>query len=154
MSHLKNTDYNGDFYAWLNHNAALLRQGKFSEIDIDNVAEELEGMARSEKRELMQRLILLLTHLLKWQYPPGGRSWKYAIGELRFSLANLLEESPSLWKELEESLGVAYKKAVEVTVDETNLKERDFPAKCPFTIAQCLDKSFFPDEINNAVATC
>jgi len=74
-------DYNKDFYAWLMKNADLLRQHKFNEVDIEHVAEELESMGKSEKRELTSRLTVLLAHLLKWklQLILRSRSWKNTI---------------------------------------------------------------------------
>jgi hypothetical protein len=66
--------YEKDFYAWANKNAELLRTGKLSEVDAENIAEELETMGRSEKRELTNRLAVLLAHLLKWVFQPELRS--------------------------------------------------------------------------------
>jgi hypothetical protein len=69
MMPIQNSEsYKQDFYAWAMKNAALIRQGRFSEIDAEHVAEELESMGKSEKRELISRLSILLTHLLKWQF--------------------------------------------------------------------------------------
>jgi hypothetical protein len=68
------TDYDHDFYAWTFEQAARLRNGCWTELDVENIAEELESLGRSEKRELISRLSVLLTHLLKWQYQPGLRS--------------------------------------------------------------------------------
>ena len=53
------TLYDTDFYAWANEQAALLRAGRLSEADIENIAEEIESMGRSEKRELINRLTVL-----------------------------------------------------------------------------------------------
>ncbi|MBF0551328.1 MAG: DUF29 domain-containing protein, partial [Deltaproteobacteria bacterium] len=90
--------YDRDFYAWTMNNAELIRQGRFSEIDIEHLAEELEGMGRSEKRALISRLAVLLAHLLKWTFHPGLRctSWKYTIKEQRRRVLALLKDSPSL----------------------------------------------------------
>jgi hypothetical protein len=49
------SEYQKDFYAWLMDNAKLLREKKFTEIDAEHVAEELESMGKSEKRELINR---------------------------------------------------------------------------------------------------
>ena len=62
------TLYAEDFYLWTQQQAALLRTGKWQELDYENLAEEMESVGRSEKRELGNRLEVLLTHLLKWQY--------------------------------------------------------------------------------------
>jgi hypothetical protein len=105
--------YEQDFYAWAIHNAELLRQGRLSEIDVEHIAEELECMGRSERRELMSRLAVLLAHLLKWVYQPHrrSRSWRAAIEGQREDLKVLLEESPSLKPELEQKLNEAYRRA-------------------------------------------
>ena len=66
--------YDRDFYAWTAEQAALLRAGKLSGADIPHIAEEIESMGRSEKRELVSRLTILLQHLLKWQFQPDRRS--------------------------------------------------------------------------------
>jgi len=80
--------YDRDFYAWANEQAALLRAGKLSDADVANIAEEIESMGRSEKRELVSRLVVLLLHLLKWQYQPArrGRSWQVTIENTRDEL--------------------------------------------------------------------
>jgi hypothetical protein len=73
--------YDSDFFAWANEQASLLRAGKLSSADIENIAEEIESMGKSEKRELVSRLTILLLHLLEWQSQPGlrGNSWRYTI---------------------------------------------------------------------------
>jgi hypothetical protein len=60
--------YDDDFYAWANEQAALLRAGRLSEADLEHIAEEIESMGRTEKRELISHLTVLLGHLLKWRY--------------------------------------------------------------------------------------
>ena len=73
--------YERDFYAWANEQAGLLRAGKLSEADLEHIAEEIESMGKSEKRELVNRLSVLLMHLLKWQFQATGRgtSWRLTI---------------------------------------------------------------------------
>jgi hypothetical protein len=68
------TSYDADFYGWANEQAELLRAGRLDEADIANIAEEIESMGRGEKRELVDRLTILLMHLLKWHFQPGFRS--------------------------------------------------------------------------------
>lgn len=142
---LKNK-YEKDFYAWTMHNAKLIRQGKFSEIDVDNVAEEIESMGRSDKRELINRLAVLIAHLLKWEFQPERRSnsWKMTIREQRSNVKELLSESPSLKHEIESKLIDAYKKALFTAIRETGMPIKTFPKKCPFTLEQCLRETFFP----------
>lgn len=142
------SEYHSDFYAWLIHNASLMRQGKLAEIDVENVAEELEAMGRSEKRELVNRLAVLMAHLLKWAYQPQKRtsSWKYTIREQREQVFEVLEDSPSLKYELEEKLMRAYKRAVLIAAKETKLSEKRFPKICPFSLEDVLNDDFYPSE--------
>jgi len=146
MTKRTHQEYEKDFYAWAIHNAKLLREGKLSEIDIEHIAEEIESMGKSEKRELINRLAVLLAHLLKWEFQSERRSnsWKYTIKEQRLRLHDLLKESPSLKKSLEENVNHAYEHAVVIAVGETDLSERTFPKKCPFSLHEALDKDFFP----------
>ena len=140
-------EYDKDFYAWILHNVALIRAGKLSQIDSEHVAEELESMGRTEKRELISRLAILIAHLLKWKFQSAKRSksWKYTIKERRTQLFDLLEESPSLKYDLETKLEHAYEQAIFTAIRETGMDESDFPTGCPFSLEQCLDHNFFPD---------
>jgi hypothetical protein len=137
--------YDADFYAWAMANAKLLRAGKVLDADLANIAEELESMGRSEKRELNSRLTVLLAHLLKWRYQPKRRSrgWAATIVEQRLQTADLLTDSPSLRRELPENFARAYANAVKVAEKETGL---DLPEQCPFTLEDALDEQFWPEK--------
>jgi hypothetical protein len=139
--------YEKDFYAWLMRSAELLRQRKFSELDAENIAEELEGMARSDKRQLINRFAVLLAHLLKWQYEPKRRSksWERTIREQRKRIYILLEDSPSLKYEIEKKLSDAYEIAVLNAANETSVDESGFPESCEYSLEEILDNEFFPD---------
>lgn len=139
--------YESDFYAWAMQSADLLREGRFAELDISHIAEELESMGRSDKRELNSRLAVLIAHLLKWRYQPERRSnsWKYTIKEQRFEVADLLEESPSLKGEMNQHLEHAYEKALLMALKETGFSIDVFPVQCPFSLMQILDFGFFPE---------
>jgi hypothetical protein len=140
-------EYEKDFYAWTSHNAELLRKGKFSQLDIKNVAEEIESMGKRDKRELLSRLALLIAHLLKWQFQSARRSksWLLAIKNQRLEIIDLLKESPSLKHEIELQFHHAYEKAILFASEETGIDENEFPDHCPFTLEQCLDNRFFPE---------
>ncbi len=139
--------YEQDFYAWLMQNAALLRQGRISEIDVEHIAEELETMGRSERRELLSRLAVLLAHLLKWVYQPNrrSRSWRATIEGQREDLKVLIAESPSLKPELEQRIEEAYRRARIEAEKQTGIKKDYFPETCPFSLEQTLDNAFWPD---------
>lgn len=91
MTMKRKQKYEKDFYAWAIHNAKMLRERRLSEIDIENIAEEIESLGKSEKRELLNRLAVLLAHLLKWKFQPAkqSNSWKFTIKEQRFELKDL-----------------------------------------------------------------
>ena len=132
--------YDRDFYAWANEQAALLRAGRLSAADIAHIAEEIESMGRSEKRELTSRLAMLLAHLLKWRFQPGrrGRSRQATIREQRSEVADVLADNPSLGARLDELLPNAYGKAVQIAIRETDLPEETFPAICPWSFEQAM----------------
>ena len=140
-------NYESDFYAWANEQAALLRAGKLSSADIENIAEEIESIGRGEKRELVNRLDVLLLHLLKWQFQPGSRSqsWRSSIREQRIRLASHLKDNPSLKSKLDEAMGEAYQLAIIEAGRETGLPESAFPAVCPYAFDQAIGADFWPN---------
>ena len=142
------TLYDRDFYAWANEQAALLRAGRLSEADIQHVAEEIETMGKTEKRELVSRLKVLLMHLLKWQFQPGGRStsWRLTIAEQRREVVDHLADNPSLKAKLPEAMESAYGGAILAAARETNLDLITFPSACPWSFEQILDAEFWPGE--------
>jgi len=139
--------YEQDFYAWLLQSAQLLREKKFSQLDIANIAEELEGMARSDKRQLINRLAVLLAHLLKWQYQSYIRSknWQRTIKEQRKRIKLLLQDSPSLKYEIEQKIATAYEIAILSAANETSLDEDTFPETCEYSLDEILNQEFYPD---------
>lgn len=141
------TLYETDFYAWTQHQAALLRAEEFSEVDWHNLIEEIETLGRSDKRELSNRLEVLLMHLLKWQYQARKRSksWRVTIAEQRRRLRGLLAESPSLRAQLDVFVLIAYPDAIQAATIETGLPEQTFPAQCPWSSVQIMDETFWPE---------
>lgn len=139
--------YDRDFYLWIQATAQQLKEGKFNEIDIPNLIEEIESMGRSEKRELKSRLIVLLMHLLKWQYQPEKRSesWRSTISEQRICIEGLLEDSPSLQPLISEVLDDCYQKARLKASEETGIKLNFFPKGSPFTLEETLQASLLND---------
>lgn len=135
-----------DFYAWLSHNATLIRAGRVSEADLANIAEELEDMGRSDKRALGSHIGVLLPHLLKWQYQPAQRSnsWRGSIYNARRAIAKLLKESPSLRGLMPPLMVDEYPDARYNALIETGLPEDAFPIVCPYSIEAMLDKGFWP----------
>jgi hypothetical protein len=145
---VEKTTYEQDFQAWALENATLLHQGKLADIDVLHIAEELEGMGASERRELQSRLQVLVCHLLKHQYQPErrGKNWLLTIGHQRDAIDRLLKQSPSLRPLLDNAEEIAdiYAKAIRDTVIETELDHHLFPSRCPYAIDQLLDGDFLP----------
>lgn len=143
----RSANYDQDFYAWLLYSANLLRAKKFEALDRDNIAEELEGMARSDKRQLINRMAILVAHLLKWQFQPALRSgsWRQTIKEQRKRIMLLLSDSPSLKPELKNRLQDAYDIAVLSAASQTGLDEDAFPVSCEYQLEELLDTDFYPD---------
>lgn len=144
---MSNTLYDRDFYAWTAQQAALLRAGRLSEADIGNIAEEIESMGRSEKRELVSRLAVLLLHLLKWRHQPGhrGNSWRLTIEAQRAALLDHLADNPSLRARVEEAMRSAYRQARIEAERETGLARETFPEACPFAFDDAVRDGFWPD---------
>lgn len=140
--------YETDFHAWTLHNAELLRQGRLTDLDVEHLAEELESMSAGERRELLNRLQVLLLHLLKHQFQPErrGKSWRLTINHQRTAIERLLEQSPSLKRFLSaEQLAKVYHKAMRDAVIETDLDAHLFPIDCPYRLEQILDEDWLPD---------
>ena len=151
---MEKAEYENDFYAWLNHNITLLRERRLAELDVDNLIEELVDMGREKRGELVSRFIILIAHLLKWQFQLQqlssrwqefeGKSWRKTIIEQRLQIENKLEDNPSLKPYLDEAIHKAYPKAVIFAVKETGIAKSHFPDNCPYTMEQLLDYDFYP----------
>jgi hypothetical protein len=139
--------YDQDFYAWANEQAGLLRDGRLTEADIEHIAEEIESLGKSEKRELVSRLRVLLLHLLKWRFQPSRRSasWEGSIVNTRDELEEHLRDNPSLKSQIADALEVAYRRAVVDAATETTLKKTSFPRACPWTYDELMDPDFWPE---------
>ena len=140
-------NYREDYHAWALKNAQLLREGRFEEIDIDNIAEELEDMGASKERELESRLGVLLAHLLKWVYQPERRSnsWLATIEEQRRRIERLVRKNPSLKSKIDDCFLDAYGDARLIASRETGLNKKIFPEENPFTLEQTLNNDYWPE---------
>jgi hypothetical protein len=143
------TSYDEDVIAWANEQAALLRAGKLSAIDIEHIAEEIEDVGKSEQRELANRMAVLLSHLLKWEFQSErrGASWEATIHTQRNSIERRIRKTPSLKASLNDPdwWADAWDDAVEAASKETGLSYTTFPETCPWSMEQTLDPTFFPD---------
>ena len=140
------TGYHTDFYAWLLTQAAHVRAKAWDTLDIDNLAEELETLGRSERHAVWSHLRVLLLHLLKWTYQPErrGRSWRGSITRARQNLARRLRQSPSLGAELPDFTAEAYADARRLAADQTGTPLATFPETCPWSPDHLMDLDFLP----------
>jgi hypothetical protein len=134
------SDYETDFYAWLQGQAAILREWRPPQLDWENLAEEIESMGRRERNQLVNRLRVLLAHLLKWHYQPErrGPSWESTIAEQRVRVRRLLAQNPSLKPFLPEGFTEAYELGRLLASAETNLPASVFPTEPPFDLDYAL----------------
>ena len=141
------TDYEIDLAAWSDQQAAALRRRAANEIDWENVAEEIESLGRSDKREIRNRLAVIVEHLLKWAYQPDQRSssWRGSVVEARQQIASLIDESPSLQAYPAAVLTARHgawahgRARAEAASGITGL-----PEVCPWSAEQLLDDAFWP----------
>lgn len=144
--------YEQDFYLWIQTTAELLKQKNFTQLDLENLIEEIETMGRSEKKALRSNLEVVLMHLLKYKYQAEKRSgsWRATIREHRKRLKQALEESPSLKPYFDEVLGECYDHARLLAADETELAVATFSEQCPFIPEQILNPDFLPESDNSS----
>ena len=146
---LRPTSIDEDFALWSAEQAALIRAGKFDRVDLENVAEEIESLGRSDRHQIANRLVVLLQHLLNYQFQPENRtnSWRASILGQREAINALIEDSPSLAPHPAKVLARSYRVGRLEASGETKLPLGTFPETCPYTIAQILDTEFLPGEL-------
>jgi len=140
------TLYETDFVEWTEQQVQLLRAEEFEKVDWTNVIEEIESLGATQKREVKNRLVILLMHLLKWQFQEShrSRSWNITIDNQRIDIEVVLGDNPSLRAHLPEFVASAYPIAIRKTAVETELPRTTFPPACPYTLEQIMDEDFLP----------
>jgi hypothetical protein len=128
-------DYNRDFYSWLMEQARFVREGRWTEVDRDNLAEEIESLGREQFNKLESALRVLLLHFLKWDHQPDlrSRSWALSVEVQRVELHDVIEDNPGLKPRIGEAIARAYRKARIEAARETGLDEDVFPQPCPYS---------------------
>ena len=139
--------YERDFYTWTKNQAHALAQHRAELLDWENLAQELGFMGTREKNEIKSRLVVLLTHLLKWQYQSSKRSisWFTTIANQRDDLQDVLNENPGLRQVIPGLLAKAYRNARREAAAETGLGIKTFPEDCDYELGQILDTMFICD---------
>lgn len=140
------TPYGVDYARWCEEQGALLRAGRLDVLDREHLAEEIESLGRSDRREIESRLKSLLMHLLKWEHQPEKRtpSWRTSIVEQRRQMAKVVKESPSLRNYDRSVLAEEYEYARAEAAEETGLAIERFPETCPYSLDQIRRLDFYP----------
>ncbi|MDZ8135892.1 MAG: DUF29 domain-containing protein [Nostoc sp. DedQUE04] len=141
------TLYEQDFCAWVERTAELLRSHQWDTLDLEHLIEEVVDLGKSQQRALQSALRLVLSHLLKWKYQPErpSRSWQVTITYERLNIDELLQESPSLQRFLNDAewINTIYQRARREAMVETGLSEDNFAIACPFSVDEILDLDFY-----------
>ncbi len=145
-----NTAYETDVILWSQEQARALRERDFAKLDLEHLADEIEDVGKSEKRELASRMAVLLARLLKWRSQPERRSasWRNTVNLQRKRIALLIKATPSLKAVLREPdwHEQMWLDAIAQASRETGLDEGAFPEASPWDLAATLDPDFWPDE--------
>lgn len=136
--------YDRDFYSWSLEQARLVREGHWTAVDRDNVAEEIESLGREQFNKLESAIRILLVHMLKWDHQPArrSRSWAISIREHRLRLGHVLEDNPGLRPRIAEAIARAYQRARLTATKETGLEESSFPPNCSYSWDDIVSREF------------
>lgn len=135
------TLYGTDFAEWAAQTAELLRERRFDEIDIENVAEEIRSLGDSQFQGARSQLRRMILHLIKQKIQPerDGASWRASIVNAQREIPDAIDLSPSLRRRVGEALATVYIQALRDAGHETGLATHEVPAKCPFTLTELLE---------------
>ena len=143
------SSYDKDVILWSEEQARLLRARRFAELDIEHLADEIEDVGKSEKRELASRMAVLLAHLLKWTRQPENQtnSWRSTIIVQRKRIALAIKETPSLKAVMRDRdwQDAVWLDALAQACKETGLAEESLPEACPWTMESSVDPEFWPE---------
>lgn len=136
--------YDSDFYSWSQEQGRLVREGRWAEIDRENVAEEIESLGREQFNKLESAFRVLLMHMLKWDHQPErrSRSWALSIREQRIVLRNVIADNPGLKPRIEEAMARGYEMARVAAANETGLPEKILPETCPYSFDDVTSRAF------------
>jgi hypothetical protein len=144
---MSRTLYERDYGLWAEQMADLIAAGRFGELDIENLVEEVRDLSKRERDHLLSSLRLIVQHLLKWDYQPQkrSRSWQVTIQRERLNIKKYLRDSPSLKRYLtDEYLGQVYETGRLDAIGETGL---EMPVVCPYAIADVLERDLEVGEL-------
>ncbi len=141
--------YDQDYQMWLETTLEQLRNSQYSQVDWENLLEEIEGMTHSDKRALKSLLTRLFEHFLKLAYWESEREynqagWKGEIQNFRVQIKDLLEDSPSLKPYLIDIIAKSYQNSVKIASRKMEVSSNTFPSVPIANLEQILDDNWFP----------
>ena len=141
--------YDQDFALWIEKTVKQLKSGDLSQVDLENLIEEVESLGKSQPKAVDNFLTRLLEHLLKRCYvvlPDCYRGWEIEIRNFRKELKKEFKYSPSLKRFMIEILEECYREALEAVKED--YPDSNFPDVCPFAedIDGLLNHKFWQDE--------
>jgi hypothetical protein len=141
--------YDQDFALWIEKTVKQLKSGDLSQVDLENLIEEVESLGKSQPKAVDNFLTRLLEHLLKRCYvvlPDCYRGWEIEIRNFRKELKKEFKYSPSLKRFMIEILEECYREALEAMKED--YPDSNFPDVCPFAedIDGLLNNKFWQDE--------
>jgi hypothetical protein len=136
------TLYDTDFVEWSARTAELVRAGRFDEVDLEHVAEEIEDLGKRDRWAVQSQMLRLLLHQIKRKIQPEREtvSWRHSIVQSQDRISGRLQDSPSLKRFLEQELQDIYIRAIRGALFETGVKNPGLPEQCPFRLDQLLDR--------------
>lgn len=151
--------YETDFFEWTQRQAAALRrmaaERTNSELDLEHLAEEIESVGGSDRKEVKSRLTTILEHMLKIAYSPAYEplnGWRGTIRTQRRDLLATLAQSPSLRRVVQDEFEDAYRNAADDSrLSHIDLALAPIPTTCPFDLeSQVLAKDWLPEPLVRA----
>lgn len=142
--------YETDFHAWTQSQSQAVEEGRWTDVDAVNVADEIRSLGHQVEQEIGDRLEILLSYLLKWRQLAEyrGLAWKENIDRQRQELADLFAENSSLAGNRERFVARAYEPARGRLKYETYFSSTDFSPSCPFTAEEVFDPNYFPEDLD------
>ena len=127
--------YDVDYAAWLDAQIDALRSGRFDQLDLEHLVDEVSDLGKASYNAYISALLIVLLHLLKWDLQEERRSggWANSIDEHRSRVRDELDASPSYQARTDAALAKAYRQARAEAVAETGLPLRTFPKSCPYS---------------------
>lgn len=140
--------YQNDVYRWTEQQAELLRKGRLEDLDVANLAEEIEDLGANLRNTVFSRTEQIIRHLLKLEYSMADeprRLWRRSVRDQRDELD--LRLTGTLRNLLEDTLPTRYARARRrANEDLAEHKEQvNLPAACPYSLDEILAHDWFPE---------